>query len=129
MTPYKQAFVVTTENGSISLAVVMAKTSTTGKQAAKDQASAAELCDAWDVCAYPTQLGLEEGIRRLSLADPVRDAAPVMLDALKLCRVEMEMLRRQYEAEGRGEEWVTRQAYLIGVCDAAIAKAEGRTNG
>ena len=129
MTPYKQAFVVTTENGAVSLAVVMAKTSTTGKLAAKDQASTAEMSDAWDVCAYPTHPGLNEGIHRLSINDPVRDAAAVMLDALKLCRVEMEMLRRQYEAEGKGEEWVTRQAYLIGVCDAAITKAEGRANG
>ncbi len=73
-----------------------------------------------------TFYGLCNDSELLATVDPVRDAAPVMLDALKLCRVEMEMLRRQYEAEGKGEEWVTRQAYLIGVCDAAIAKAEGR---
>lgn len=54
-------------------------------------------------------------------------ASAAMLSALKKCRVEMEMLRRQYQAEGKGEEWIERQSYLIGECDAAISQAEGRT--
>lgn len=54
-------------------------------------------------------------------------ASAAMLSALKKCRVEMEMLRRQYQAEGKGEKWIDRQSYLIGECDAAIAQAEGRT--
>lgn len=60
----------------------------------------------------------------LPLYDPAADPVADMLAALKKCRVEMEMLRRQYVAEGKGEEWIERQSYLVGECDAAIAKAE-----
>lgn len=68
MTPYKQAFAVTTENGAVSLVVVQARHSTEGKQLAKDAAAEAEQCDAWDVCAYPTHPDLPEGCRRLFIA-------------------------------------------------------------
>lgn len=52
------------------------------------------------------------------------DAGGPLLAAVKKCRVEMEMLRRQYEAEGKGAEWVEHQSYLIRECDEAIAGAE-----
>lgn len=68
MTPYKQAFIVPTENGAVSLVVVMARSSTEGKGKAKETATEAEQCDAWDVCAYPTHPDLPEGIRRIFIA-------------------------------------------------------------
>lgn len=65
MTPYKQAFVVTTENGAVTLAVVTARNSMDGKAAAKLAAEETEQCEAWDVCAFPTYPDLPEGVRRL----------------------------------------------------------------
>jgi len=50
-------------------------------------------------------------------------AAPDLLAALEKCRAEMVMLQRQYAADGKGEEWTDRQAYLIGECDRALNKA------
>ena len=52
-------------------------------------------------------------------------SAPELLRVLRMCRTEMEMLRRQYLAEGKSDEWVERQTYLIEECDIAIAKARG----
>ena len=54
-------------------------------------------------------------------------AAPELLEAVRVCRVEAESLRRQYVAEDAGEEWIEQQSYIVGLCDAAIAKATGET--
>lgn len=124
MTPYKQAFVVTTENGAVSLAVVMAKTSTTGKQVAQDKVAAAEKCDAWDVCTYPMRAEMDEGIQRLLVTDPARDAAPYMLAVLRKAIDDWPTWDDQHEPVNGGDlvEWFGnwRTSAL-----AAIAKAEG----
>lgn len=68
MTPYRQAYVVTTENGVVSLVVVADFNSSDGIALAKEQAAKAEQCAAWDACAFPTTDALEYGVRRLFAA-------------------------------------------------------------
>lgn len=68
MSPYRQAYVVTMENGAVCLVVVADFNSRDGMALAKEQAAKAEQCAAWDACAFPTTDALAYGVRRLFVA-------------------------------------------------------------
>jgi hypothetical protein len=64
-TPFKQAYVVTMENGAIVLAVVAAASFAVGREIARVKAAESEQCAVWDICAFPANPGLQEGLSRL----------------------------------------------------------------
>jgi len=65
---YKQAFVVTMENGAVVLAVVMGEDGPHGLGLAHADAQDLEQCQIWDCAAFPTHPDLAEGVRRLFIA-------------------------------------------------------------
>ena len=68
MDTYKQAFVLTMENGAVVLAVVMGEDGPHGEGLAGAAAQDLESCQIWDSCAYPTHPELPEGVRRIFIA-------------------------------------------------------------
>lgn len=65
---YKQAFILTMENGAVVLAVVMGEDSNHGEGLACSAAQDLEECQIWDCAAYPTHPDLPEGTTRLFIA-------------------------------------------------------------
>jgi len=65
---YRQAFVLTMENGAVVLAVVMGEDAPHGLGLAHAAAQELEQCQIWDCAAFPTHAGMVEGARRLCLA-------------------------------------------------------------
>ena len=65
MDPYKQAFVLTMENGAVILAVVMGEDPAHGSGLAGAAAQELESCQIWDEAAYPVTGDLPLGVRRM----------------------------------------------------------------
>lgn len=65
---YRQAFVLTMENGAVVLAVVMGEDAKHGEGLAHADAQDMEQCQVWDCAAFPTHPALPLGVSRLFIA-------------------------------------------------------------
>ena len=65
---YKQAFILTMENGAVVLAVVMGEDVPHGLGLAHAAAQDLEQCQIWDCAAFPTHAALAAEVSRLFIA-------------------------------------------------------------